>query len=406
MTDCVNRWRAFDQATVDDPYPLYAQLREAAPVMRVTMPGGRAVWLVAGYDAARQVLTDISLTKDLDRVEAAHPGGVPAGLRHPLVANHMLVSDPPEHTRLRRLVTQAFTPTRVEAFRSRIQAIADALLDELDGAAGEPVDLIDRFAFPLPLMVICEMLGVPPGDLSWLQGRIGVMYSSPVAPANDREARAAADELSAYMRALLDERRRDPADDLVSALLAASSGGDRLSPDELLSSTWLLLVAGHETTVNLIGNAMAELLVRPDERADLVAEPKRIPAAIQELLRHSPPVHRTTFRMTTECLTVGGVTIPAHAQVLVVLAAAGRDPARFAEPDRLDLERDDGPHLAFGHGIHFCLGAPLARLEGDVAIASLLARFPDLRLAVPHTDLHWHNRVVLRALRSLPVFLR
>jgi cytochrome P450 len=406
VTEIVSRWGAFDQATVDDPYPLYARLREAAPVTRATMAGGWSGWLVTGYDAARQVLTGTSLTKDLDRVEAAHPGAVPAGLRHPLVAHGMLVSDPPEHTRLRRLVTQAFTPTRVEAFRPRVQAITDELLDALDGGTDEPVDLIDRFAFRLPITVLCEMLAVPPGDRSRLESLIEVMFSSPVAPANNRQAWAAANEVSAYLRSLLDERRRNPADDTLSALLAASSSGDRLTLDELLSSSWLLLVAGHETTVNLIGNAMVELLVHPDERAALAVEPKRIPAAIEELLRHSPPVHQTTFRMTTGRLTVSGVTIPAHEQVLVVLAAAGRDPARFTEPDRLDLERDECPHLAFGHGIHFCLGAALARLEGEVAIASLLARFPDVRLAIPRTDLHWHNRLALRKLRSLPVFLR
>jgi cytochrome P450 len=402
----VDRWGAFDQATVDDPYPLYARLRDEASVHRVTMADGRPGWLVTGYDAARQVLSDARLTKDLHRLDAAHPGAAPAGLLHPLLARHMLASDPPDHTRLRKLVSYAFTPVRVEALRPRVQAITDELLDALDEAPDEPVDLVDGFAFPLPIIVICELLGVPVGDRNRLRSLIAAVFASPMAPANDPEARAAADEIADYLRGVIGERRQNPGDDLLSGLIAARDGGDRLEEAELLSTAWLLVVAGHETTVNLIGNGTVALLLHPEQLAALAADPSRVPSAVEEFLRYNPPVHHTTFRMTTEPIEIGGVTVPAHEQVLVVLAAAGRDPARFAGPDELDLTRGERGHLAFGYGIHFCLGAPLARLEGEIAFTSLLARFPRLRLAVRPSELHWRNRLVLRSLRALPVLLR
>ncbi|HEY3238247.1 MAG TPA: cytochrome P450 [Acidimicrobiia bacterium] len=401
-----DRWGAFDQATVDDPYPLYARLRDEAPVTRVTMADGRPGWLVTDYDAARQVLSDARLTKDLERLEAAQPGAVPAGLLHPLLAHHMLASDPPDHTRLRKLVSHAFTPARVEGLRPRVQAITDELLDALDDSPGRPVDLVDGFAFPLPIVVICELLGMPVEDRDRLRSLIAAVFASPMAPANDPQARAAADEIAVYLRGVIDERHRNPGDDLFSGLIAARDGGDRLDEAELLSTAWLLMVAGHETTVNLIGNGTVALLLHPEQLAGLRADPSLVPSAVEEFLRYNPPVHHSTFRMTTEPIDVGGVTIPAHEQVLVVLAAAGRDPARFPGPDELDLTRGERGHLAFGYGIHFCLGAPLARLEGEIAFTSLLARFPRLRLAVPPAELHWHNRLVLRSLRTLPVFLR
>ena len=352
------------------------------------------------------MLSDARLTKDLERLEAAHPGAAPEGLLHPLLAHHMLASDPPDHTRLRKLVSYAFTPARVEALRPRVQAITDELLDALGDLRGAPVDLVDGFAFPLPIIVICELLGVPVGDRDRLRALIAAMFSSPMAPANNPEARAAADEIAAFLGGVIAERRRQRRDDLLSEMIAARDGGDRLEEAELLSTAWLLVVAGHETTVNLIGNGTVALLLHPEQRARLASDPSLVPSAVEEFLRYNPPVHHTTFRMTTEPIEIGGVVIPAHEQVLVLLAAAGRDPVRFAGPDELDLTRGERAHLAFGYGIHFCLGAPLARLEGEVAFSSLLARFPRLRLAAAPSDLHWRNRLVLRSLRALPVFLR
>jgi cytochrome P450 len=317
----------------------------------------------------------------------------------------MLASDPPDHTRLRKLVSYAFTPAQVERLRPRVQAITDDLLDRLAGSPDQPVDLVSSFALPLPFIVICEMLGVPVSDRDGLRSLIAAVFDSPLAPANNPAARAAADELSDRLRAVIAEHRRSPGDDLFSVLIAARDGDDRLNEAELLSTAWLLFLAGHETTVNLIGNGTVALLLHPDQMAVLRADPAAIPTAVEEFLRFNTPVHHATFRMTTEPIEVEGVTIPANEQVHVVLAATGRDPNRFAGPDEFDVSRADNRHLGFGYGIHFCLGAPLARLEAEIAFRSLLTRFPDLRLAVPPSDLHWNNRMVLRSLCQLPVLL-
>jgi cytochrome P450 len=404
--EVLTHWAAFDQATADDPYPVYARIREGAPVRRLLLSDGSPAWLVCGYEEARRALTDPRLSKNLLRVEAARGGVVPPGLLHPLTAYHMLSTDPPEHTRLRQLASAAFAPSRMEALRPRIQAVTDSLLDALEPAAacGDPVDLIAGFAFPLPIIVICELLGVPVEDRDQLRAWFRDALASPLAPANDPPARAAADELHAYLRDLVAAKRAAPAGDLFS-VLAAGCDGDRLTEDELVSTAWLLVLAGHETTVNLIANGTVALLRHPDQLARLRADLSLVPAAVEEFLRYDGPLQHTTFRMTSEPVTIGGAEIPAHEQVLVVAAAANRDPSRFADPDRLDVERPDNHHIAFGHGIHFCLGAPLARLEADIAFTSLLRRFPALRPAVPLDRIHWTYRLVLRGLVALPVRL-
>ncbi len=292
------------------------------------------------------------------------------------------------------------------ALRPRVQAIVDALLDALERQpAGQPVDLVAGFALPLPMTVISEMLGVPVEDRARLRAWFDAVFATPLAPANDGPARAAADAAHGYLCELIAAKRAASGDDLLSVLVD-SADGDRLAEDELLSTAWLLIVAGHDTTVNLIGNGLVALFRHPEQLARLQADLSLVPAAVEEFLRFDGPVQHTTFRMTTEPVTIGGVEIPAHEQVLVVAAAANRDPDHFAEPDRLDIARPENRHIAFGHGIHFCLGAPLARLEGDVAFTSLLQRFPALRPAVPVEEFHWTYRMVLRGLDALPVYLR
>ena len=403
LDDVLSHWGLFDQATADDPYLLYAQVRQQAPVHRVLLGDGRSAWLVCGYEEVRRALTDPRLSKELRRVDEARSGIVPQGLLHPLTAYHMLSADPPDHTRLRQLASHAFTPSRVEALRPRVQAITDELLDTIDGQ--ERTDLVASFAFPLPIIVICELLGVPVADRDRLRTWFRQSLASPGAPANDPPARAAADRLYDYLRNLVEAKRREPADDLFSVLVAAGDG-DRLSEDELISTAWLLVLAGHETTVNLIANGMAALLRHPDELARLRADLSLVPSAVEEFLRYDAPVHHATFRVTTTPIELGGVEIPALEQVLILLAGADRDPRRFARPDVLDVGRGDNRHLAFGHGIHYCLGAPLARLEGQVAFTSLLGRFPHLAPAVPPEELHWTYRLVLRSMLELPVVLQ
>ncbi len=312
----------------------------------------------------------------------------------------MLVADPPDHTRLRTLVQKAFTPRMVERLRPRIETLVEEALN----AAGERggMDLVADLAYPLPVTVIAELLGVPVEDRAafrrWSDALVGAL--DPVAPANRRGAvLAARDALHAYLRQVIAERRADPRDDLISRLVEAEEQGDRLSGPELLAMGVLLLVAGHETTVNLISNGVNALLNHPDQLARLHREPELIEPAVEELLRYDSPV-QLTGRVALEALELGGQRVEPGQMVTLMLGAANRDPRVFADPGRLDLGRDPNPHLAFGRGIHFCLGAPLARLEGQIAIGALIRRFPGLRLAgVPER----RPTVTLRGFVSLPL---
>jgi len=399
-------WAGFRGPLGDNPYGLYGDVRDEAPVRKVVLADGRPAWIVTGYAAGRQTLLDTRLVKSIPRALAVRPEIVAPGFAHPLFGHHMLSSDGDDHARLRRLVSGAFSTARMVALRPRVQAIVDGLLDELEGLpADEPVDLVRRFTLPLPITVIFELLGIPFEDRDRLRAWFEAVFADPVAVAAGEEGREAADAVHAYLSALVAAKRAAPGDDLLSAL-TASADDDRLDEDELVSTAWLLIIAGHDTTVNLVGNGMVALFRHPDQMARLRADLTLVPAAVEEFLRYDGPLQHTTFRMTSEPVVIGGVEIPAHEQVLVVAAAANRDPGRFDEPDRLDIDRSDNHHIAFGHGIHFCLGAPLARLEADIAFTSLLARFPALRPAVALDQIHWTYRVTLRGLVALPVWLR
>jgi cytochrome P450 len=313
---------------------------------------------------------------------------------------HMLNSDPPDHERLRRLVNKAFTARRVERLRPRITAITTELLD---GMSTRPeVDLLASFAFPLPITVICELLGVPAADRDDFRTWSATAVSD---TASLELSQAHAGALVRYFTALLAAKRHEPADDLLSALIAARDDGDRLSENELVSMAFLLLVAGHETTVNLIASGTLALLLNPGELARLQADPSLLGGAVEELLRYVNPVNNATFRFAAEPVEIGGVRIRQGDLVLVALSSANRDPSRFGDPDRLDVGRDNSGHLAFGHGIHYCLGAPLARLEAEIAFSHLLARFGSMRLAVPAGSLRWRPSSLIHGLESLPVRL-
>ena len=401
--DVLRNWGNFEAPHGDDPYPLYAGLRQEAPVHRATLPDGRVAWVISRYGDAREALLNPLLFKDLDRAQALNPAAVPGRLPPALFGRNMLSADPPDHTRLRSLVSRAFTPSRMEVLRPRVQEITDRLLDEMTGH--DPADLVAEFAFPLPITVICEMLGVPVADRHRLRSMFNRLFTLLPGPVADGELHQTATDLIRYFTALLDHKRAYPADDLLSGLIVACHGDERLTQEELLSTTFLLVLAGHETTVNLIANGTVALLRHPDQLAALRADDSLIGPAVEEFLRYDGPVQHATFRFSAEAVEIGGVTIPAHQPVLILLAGANRDPERFAHPDALDVGRSDNHHLAFGHGIHFCLGAPLARLEGQIAFRALLRRFPDLSLAVPDDDIHWRYGLVLRALPELPVHL-
>ena len=378
----------------------YAALARSGAVHQITTPTGGPAWLITGHEEVRRTLADPRLVK--------------GGLLHgpfadalaPDVAtacfSHLLHQNPPDHTRLRRLVSAAFTRRRVERLAPRIEQTADALLDALGDTT--ETDLITTFAYPLPMTVICELLGVPeharPTFRDWTTTMIAGSFAGKEAYV------AAAGAMTAYIRALLEDKRQHPADDLLSALVAVRDSGDRLSDDELASMVFLLVAAGHETTVNLIGNGVHALLTHPEQLTLLRAEPDRLPAAVEELLRFAGPLQVALPYVTTAPVELGGVTIPAGETVFPGLLAANRDPARVPDPDALDVTRPQNPHLAFGHGIHHCLGAPLARLEGRIALGALLSRFPRLRLAMPPHELTWRPNLLMHGLTTLPVTLR
>jgi cytochrome P450 len=383
-----------------DPYSVHARLRARRPVTPVVLPGGPGAWLITGYAEARAALADPRLSKHMPGWHP-EPDSIFAALDL-----HMLNSDPPDHERLRKLVNKAFTARRVERLRPRITAITAGLLDDMQAAGGPgvrpEVDLLASFAFPLPITVICELLGVPAGDRDDFRTWSATIVANTAAP---EVFQAHATAMVRYFKALLAAKRREPADDLLSALIAARDDEDSLSENELVSMAFLLLVAGHETTVNLIASGVLALLLNPAELARLRAEPALIGAAVEELLRYVNPVNHTTFRCAAEPIEIGGVRINRGDPVLVALSGANRDPARFGDPDRLDLGRDSAGHLAFGHGIHYCLGAPLARLEAEIAISGLLARFGSISLAVPAASLRWRPSTLIHGLESLPVRL-
>ena len=383
-----------------DPYSVHERLRAQQPVSRVIMPGGMPAWLVTGYAQTRAALADPRLGK-------SPPGWSPdPGSVFAFLDAHMLNSDPPDHGRLRRLVSKAFTPRRVEQLRPRITAIAAALVDAMP--PGGEVDLLASFAFPLPITVICELLGVPAADRDDFRVWSASLVSSTVRP---EVFQAHATAMVRYFRDLLAAKRREPAGDLLSALIAArgtgegKAGEDRLSENELLSMAFLLLVAGHETTVNLIGNGVLDLLLNPAELDRLRADPARLGGAVEELLRRVNPVNVATPRFATEGIELGGVAIGPGEIVLVALSGANHDPARYPDPYRLDVGRDASGHMAFGHGIHYCLGAPLARLEAEIAFGALLSRFASIRLAVPAGSLRWRPSALIHGLEALPVHL-
>jgi len=403
ITEALRAWGAYDR---DDPYPLFARVRELAPVHRVILADGHEAWLVVRYDEALAALNDPRLSKDMHTALATGTNVVSEGLPGPAFARHMLSVDPPDHTRLRRLVSAVFTPRRIEALRPRVQTIVDDLLDDLAAEAPDGrVDLVAAFAFPLPFTVICELLGVPEPDRAALGRGLTALLVPISTPAEYARAKEASDTVVAMLEALVAAKHAAPGDDLVSGLISARDNDERLDTQELLSTIFQLIVAGHDTVTSLIGNSVVALSRNPAQLAKLRADPGKIAPAVEEFLRYDPPGQHSTFRYAIQPVDIGGVTIPVGAQVIICLAAANRDPDRFASPDTLEIERPQAHHLAFGHGIHHCLGAALARMEGQVALESLLHRFPDIGLAVPVDELHWGHGdgLVLRGLSELPI---
>ena len=390
------QFNPMDPEFVADPYPFYHRLRTEDPVHHSPL----GFWVLTRYDDVVAALRDPRLAKEAIASFVAARFGAPV----PAMGLSMLDRDPPDHTRLRGLVSKAFTPRVVEGLRPRIQQIVDSLIDRV--TARGSMDLIEEFAYPIPVIVICEMLGVPVEDHERFKGwsldiarGLDLLWLGPDSEVGRRSV-SSRQALAEYFRGLIAQRRAAPRQDLLSGLIAAEEAGDKLNETELLATCILLLIAGHETTVNLIGNGTLALLRHRDQLERLRREPALIGTAVEELLRYDGPVQRTA-RIPSEDVTFGGRTIPRGEMVMPFIGAADRDPAQFRDPDGLDIGRADNRHIAFGWGIHFCLGAPLARIEGQIAIGTLAQRLPKLELATDWPE--YRQSLTLRGLKALPV---
>jgi cytochrome P450 len=400
VTDAAELVRFDEDSYYQDPQEFFARLRESRRVAPVRMPAYGRVWVITRYVDVRAALTDSRL---LNKVQG-WPGVGPSLLDEAAGVHALLNIDPPDHTRLRRLVQKAFTPRRAGQLRPRTKEIAAGLLDELV-APGDVADLVSAYARPLPITVISELLGIPVRDRGWIWATV-TDYGK-----GGEELQRVPRKLAAYFTELIAAKRSEPGGDLLSELVLAhdNAGEDgaeaALTTTELLSAAYHLVMAGFDTTVNLIASGALALLTHPDELARLRQDPSLLPAAVEELVRFTNPVNHVTLRFATEDLPIGDVVIPAGEGVLIATSSADWDPAQFPDPDRLDISRDTSGHVAFGHGIHYCLGAPLARMEAEVALGALFARFPRIGLAVPPSQLRWRPVSLMNGLESLPVRL-
>lgn len=384
----------FTEAFTQNPFPTYEQMREKEPIMRILFPDGHYGWIITRYSDAVEALKDPRFVKDMRN----------AGIEEDMlfINNNMLFSDPPDHKRLRGLVQKAFTPQLISGMRERIQQIADELLAEVEGQ--ESINLIDEYAFPLPIIVISEMLGVPNSDRDkfrvWSNALIERSGREP-----DEDVRNLIMEFREYLADWFSKVRQQPGNDLISQLIIAEEQGDRLTEHELFNLVMLLIIAGHETTVNLIGNGILALLQHPEQLRILQSRPELIHTAIEEVLRYNGPVEFSTGRWVKEDLEFKGVSMKRGESVIISLSSANRDPEQFNDPDLFDISREKSPHLAFGKGIHLCLGAPLARLEGEIAINTLLKRYPNIRLKVDVSELEWRPGMIVRGVKEMPLYL-
>lgn len=385
----------FTKEFTQNPYPVYEKLRETDPVFKVMFPHGEFGWIITRYEDAVEVLKDQRFSKDVAKRYGPE--------NQTVFVNNMLFSDPPDHRRLRGLVQKAFTPKLVADMRSHIQDIADDLLNKI--GSRDKMNLIDEYAFPLPIIVISEILGVPVED----QDKFRIWSNSIIDASSSDHAEMFeqhAKEFTEYLTDWFAKVRKNPGKDLISQLVIAEESGQQLTENELLGVVSLLIIAGHETTVNLIGNGVLALLEHPEQRDLLIQKPELIHNAVEEMLRYNGPVEFSTSRWALEDVEFRGQNIAKGELVIVALDSANRDTEKFKDADIFDITREKSQHLAFGKGIHLCLGAPLARLEGEIAISTLLARYPEIQLQTDVTELEWRPGMIVRGLKELPVQLK
>ncbi|GAA2681631.1 MULTISPECIES: cytochrome P450 [Actinosynnema] len=385
-----------------NPYPSYAAAREQSPVHPIDYPNPAEAYVVTDYETVVQAFTDPRLSKSVDNA----PGFFRDALREssPVLIKNMLTSDPPKHTRLRKLLGNAFVPRRLKLLRPRVQEITDDLIDALPETG--VVDLYNDFALPLPMRVICEFLGVPPEDRDVLHDWGMVLSNAPYADEEgNRRLKEASEGIESYLLAHMSARRADPREDLTSVVLrSADEEGGGYTDDEIVSTLVLLVIAGHKTTSNLIGNGTQALLRHPEQFRLLLDRPELVTTAIEEFLRYEGPVYRAPQRFASEDMDIAGHPVGRNSVVHLMLNSANRDPAVFEDPDRLDITRKPNRHLSFGYSVHFCPGAPLSRVEGDVAFTTLLRRLPGLRLAVPDDQVPWrYDNSASRGVERLPI---
>ncbi|MGE7715984.1 cytochrome P450 family protein [Priestia megaterium] len=386
----------FSQQFHQNPYDYYKKIRPHQPFAKVKMLNeGHSTWMAFTYKAAEAVLKDNRFIKDMRTV---FPDEM-TDENLPPIAQSMLFVDPPDHHRLRSLVQSGFTPKRIEKLRGRIEEIAREQAKIMSNKG--TVDFINAYAFPIPIRVICELLGIPSEDQLDFQ-----RWSNALVDINDDSEYDKVNlEFMAYLEKLTEQKRVSPGEDLMSYLIQAEEGGERLTVSELYGVIMLLIVAGHETTVSLIANGLLALLTHPEQLALLKADPSLVAQAIEELLRFNGPVEFSTDRWAKESFTFMGQQVEKGDHVIVSLASADHDPSVFVKPSNLDITREKSPHLAFGKGLHYCLGAPLARLEGEIAIRVLLEEYPDITLAAELSELEWRQSLIIRGLKQLPVKL-
>jgi cytochrome P450 len=377
-----------------DPYQYYARLQAESPVVETVLPDGAEVYLITTYDDVLAGLKDSRLVKNVSNARSEMKDVKGAQNQT------LLKADPPEHTRLRALAQEAFKPKLVNQMRDHIQEIANRLIDAMQ-AEGK-ADFIESFAYQLPIIVICEILGIPPEDNHLFREWSTAFSTTGMLNAENPKTIPEMGQLMGYLNNLVEQREKDPKDDFVTDMIRAEYEGGKLGRFEVIAMLIFMLVAGHETTVNLLGNGMLELLKNPDQLEKLKADPTLVKSAVEELLRFVNPIQFVN-RYAAEDIVYSGVTIPRGSHVLLMIAAANYDSAHFQNPTALNLTEGDSRHLALGQGIHYCLGAPLARLEGEIAFTTLLRRLPNIRLAIHPNDVEWRSTLTLRGLASLPI---